>query len=58
MKNLLLDGKYKLSDKHLSPATERLCQGARDSNIYVVIGINERYPLSMGTLYNFQLFIN
>lgn len=41
-----------------SPATERLSAAARNSDIYVVIGINERDPVSVGTLYNSQLFID
>jgi nitrilase len=41
-----------------SPSTETLCQAARGSNIYVVMGINERDPISMGTVYNSQLFID
>jgi len=49
---------FKNSVEVPSSATERLCQVARESNIYVVIGMNERDPLSMGTLYNSQLFID
>lgn len=41
-----------------SPATERLCRAARKSNVYAVIGINERDPVSMGTLYNSQIFVD
>lgn len=36
---------------------EQLCAQARESAVYVVIGINERSPVSMGTLYNTNLVI-
>jgi aliphatic nitrilase len=49
---------FKNSVEVPSPATEKLCQAARNSNIYAVVGMNERDPLSMGTLYNSQLFID
>lgn len=40
-----------------SPAVDRLCEAARDSHAYVVMGINERAAGTMGTLYNTMLFI-
>lgn len=40
-----------------SPATEAVCEAARRARAYVVIGINEREPKAMGSLYNAQLFI-
>ncbi len=40
------------------PATEKLCQAARKAHVYATIGINERDPLSLGTLYNAQLFLD
>ena len=49
---------FKSSVEVPSPATEKLCQVARNSNTYVIIGMNERDPLSMGTVYNSQLFID
>ena len=41
-----------------SPATEKLCQASRRANIYSIIGINERDPVSLGTIYNSQIFID
>jgi len=40
-----------------SEHTERLCAQARRSGVYVVIGVNERSPVSVGTLYNTNLVI-
>ena len=39
-----------------SPATERLGTAAREAGAYVVMGINERRPEILGTMYNVQLF--
>ncbi len=41
-----------------SPATEALCQAARQANCYVVMGICERRPGTTGTMYNTQLYIS
>lgn len=41
-----------------SAATDRLCQAARQANTYVVMGLNERRPGMMGTMYNTNLFIH
>jgi len=42
-----------------SAETDRLCKAAKDSGIYVVIGINERNTQSSGgSIYNSLLFIN
>jgi predicted amidohydrolase len=41
-----------------SPSTDRLCQCARKVNAYVVMGINERVPETLGTLYNTNLLID
>lgn len=40
------------------PATEALAAAARAANCYVVIGVCEKRPSTMGTLYNTQLFID
>lgn len=40
-----------------SPATDALCEAARDAKATVVMGLNERDPGTLGTLYNTQLFI-
>ena len=39
------------------PQTEALCAAARAANAYVVIGVCEKQPNSMGTLFNSQLYI-
>ena len=41
-----------------SPATETLCQCARRIGAYVVMGVNERVPETLGTLYNTNLLIH
>ena len=41
-----------------SAATEALCAAARAANCYMVIGVCEKRPGAMGTLYNTQLFID
>jgi len=38
--------------------TNALCAQARASSVYVVIGINERSPISAGTIYNTNLVID
>ena len=39
------------------PEIDVLRHAARDANVYVVIGVNERSPVSLGTLYNTLVFI-
>lgn len=39
------------------PEVAQLCAAAREAHIHVVIGINERSPVSLGTIYNTLLFI-
>ncbi|MFW6147215.1 MAG: carbon-nitrogen hydrolase family protein [Thermodesulfobacteriota bacterium] len=41
-----------------SPATEELCFGAKEADIYVVIGINEKLANQMGTMWNTNLIID
>lgn len=41
-----------------SPATEKLGQYARKANAYIVMGINEKVPETLGTLYNTNLLID
>lgn len=41
-----------------SDATEDLCIGAKEADIYVVIGINEKVPTQMGTLWNTNVLID
>src|SRR5664279_4602571 len=38
--------------------TEALCAAARDVNAYVVIGVCEKLPSTLGTLFNTQLYIS
>lgn len=49
---------FKNSVEVPGPATEALCEAARDANIYVVMGVCERRPDTTGTMYNTQLFID
>jgi nitrilase len=49
---------YKNSVRVPSEATDRLCAAARESNIYVVVGINEIDHARFGTIYNTNLFID
>jgi len=41
-----------------SPAMDRVCECARKVNAYVVMGINERVPETLGTLYNTNVLID
>jgi len=40
------------------PITDRLCQMAREYNIYVIIGINETSPYSFAEIFNTNLLLN
>ena len=40
------------------PDTEELCRGAREADIYVVMGINEKLSTQMGTMWNTNLIID
>ncbi|MFQ5851666.1 MAG: carbon-nitrogen hydrolase family protein [Candidatus Binatia bacterium] len=48
---------FKNSVEIPSPVTDALCGAAKDARATVVMGLNERDPGTMGTLYNTQLFI-
>ncbi|WP_343527895.1 carbon-nitrogen hydrolase family protein [Sphingomonas sp.] len=39
------------------PEIDRICTAAREGGVHVVIGVNERSPVSLGTLYNTLVFI-
>lgn len=41
-----------------SPPTEELCIGAREADIYVVIGVTEKLATQMGTMWNTNLIID
>lgn len=48
---------FKNSVEIPGPVTDSLCQAAKDASATVVMGLNERDPGSMGTLFNTQVFI-
>ncbi len=37
--------------------TEALCQASRDANAYVIVGVCEKRPHTIGTMFNTQVFI-
>ena len=39
------------------PEIQTVCEAAAASNMHVVIGVNERSPVSVGTIYNTMVFI-
>ena len=49
---------FKNSVEIPSPATDALCQAARDASAYIVMGLCEKLPGTNGTMYNTQLFID
>jgi aliphatic nitrilase len=40
------------------PATDRLCEAAREAGVAVSVGVNERKPGTSGTMYNSQVFVD
>ncbi len=48
---------FKNSVEIPGPQTDALCAAARDANAYVVIGVCEKMPNTIGTMYNTQLYI-
>jgi aliphatic nitrilase len=40
-----------------SQAIDRVCRAAREANAYVVLGVCEKLPNTIGTLFNTQVFI-
>lgn len=48
---------FKNSVEVPSSETDALCAAARDANAYVVIGVCEKLPNTLGTLFNTQLYI-
>ena len=48
---------FKNSVEIPGPETEALCAAARDANAYVVIGVCEKIPDTIGTMFNSQLYI-
>jgi aliphatic nitrilase len=49
---------FKSSVEVPSPATDRLCQAARHADAYVVMGICEKLPNTLGTMFNSQIYIS
>lgn len=49
---------FKNSVEIPGPATDALCEAAREADAYVVIGMTEKLPNTTGTLYSTQLFID
>ncbi len=41
-----------------SPATDALCRAAKAADTYVVMGVNEKVPTNMGTMWNTNLIIS
>jgi aliphatic nitrilase len=48
---------FKNSVEIPGPETDALCAAARDANAYVVIGVCEKLPNTLGTMFNTQLYI-
>jgi aliphatic nitrilase len=48
---------FKNSVEIPGPETDALCVAARDANAYVVIGVCEKLPNTLGTMFNTQLYI-
>ena len=48
---------FKNSVEIPGPEIDALCAAARDANAYVVIGVCEKMPNTIGTMYNSQLYI-
>ncbi len=48
---------FKNSVEIPGPETDALGQAARDANAYVVIGVCEKTPFTMGTMFNSQVYI-
>jgi len=40
------------------PATDELCRAAKAAGVYLVIGVNEKEPLNMGTMWNTNIIIS
>ena len=41
-----------------SRATDGLCRGAKEADVYVVVGVNEKLSTQMGTMWNTNLIID
>jgi aliphatic nitrilase len=48
---------FKNSIEIPGPQTDALCAAARDANAYVMIGVCEKIPNTIGTMFNSQLYI-
>ncbi len=47
----------KMRSEFLQPEIDTLCAAARDAGAYVVIGVCEKLPRTLGTMFNSQVFI-
>jgi nitrilase len=48
---------FKNSVEIPGPETDALCAAARDANAYVMIGVCEKLPNTLGTMFNTQLYV-
>ncbi len=48
---------FKNSVEIPGPEVDRLCAAARDANAYVVIGVCEKLPQTIGTMFNSQVYL-
>jgi aliphatic nitrilase len=55
--NRLATELFKNSVEIPGPQTAALCEAARDASAYVVIGVCEKIPNTIGTMFNSQLYI-
>jgi nitrilase len=55
--NRLATELFKNSVEIPGPETEALCAAARDANAYVVVGVCEKIPNTIGTMFNTQVYI-
>src|ERR1051325_2716993 len=55
--NRLATELFKNSVQISGAETDALCAAARDANAYVVMGVCEKLPNTMGTMFNSQIYI-
>ena len=55
--NRLATELFKNSVEVPGPETDALCAAARDANAYVVMGVCEKLPRTIGTMFNTQLYL-
>src|SRR5262245_10233240 len=57
LSNRLATELFKNSVEIPGPETDALCAAARDANAYVVVGVCEKIPNTIGTMFNSQVYI-